>query len=335
MPFDLPFIWALLIAVSIFAYVVLDGFDLGVGILFPFSASEDERSIMINAVAPVWDGNETWLILGGGGLFAVFPLAYSVLMPALYAPIIAMLIGLVFRGVVFEFRFKSSARSRPNWDLAFFLGSLVATFAQGVALGTVVQGVAVEGRAYAGGWYDWLSPFTLMTGAALVAGYGLLGATWLVWKTEGPVQQRFRSLSGRLAIAVLGFIGVVSLWMPLSEPEIFARWFAYPASFVTLPVPVLVAACAGLLFAGLKGTRDSVPFLAALGLFLLSYVGLAISLYPFIVPRSITIWQAAAPQSSLAFLLVGAVILLPLILGYTAYAYWVFRGKIRPGEGYH
>ncbi len=335
MSIDYALIWALLIAAAIFAYVVLDGFDLGVGILFPTARTEGERTMMMNTVAPVWDGNETWLILGGGGLFAVFPLAYSILMPALYAPIIAMLVGLIFRGVVFEFRFKASDRRRHNWDIAFFLGSLVAAFAQGIALGAVVQGIAVEGRAYAGGWYDWLSPFSLLTGAALVVGYALLGATWLVWKLEGPSQQHFRDIASRVGLALLALIGLVSLWTPFLDPEIFRRWLAFPQAMVTLPVPLLVAAAAGLLFKGLKGTRDSVPFFAALALFLLSYGGLAISLYPYIVPRSVTIWEAAAPEASMKFLLAGAVVLLPLILGYTAYAYWIFRGKVRPDEGYH
>ncbi|NRG16314.1 cytochrome d ubiquinol oxidase subunit II [Rhizobiales bacterium] len=335
MAIDLPLIWAVLIAVAIFAYVVLDGFDLGVGILFPAGRTESERTLMMNSIAPVWDGNETWLILGGGGLFAVFPLAYSILMPALYAPIIAMLMGLVFRGVVFEFRFKSSARSRPRWDAAFFMGSFVAAFAQGIALGAVVQGVPVEGRAYTGGWFDWLSPFSVMTGLALVSGYALLGATWLIWKTEGPSQQHFRTIARNVGLALLCFIGIVSIWTPLLDPEIFTRWFSYPSSLYTLPVPVMVVAAAALMFTSLRGTRDGVPFLAALVLFLLSYIGLAIGLYPYIVPRSVTIWQAAAPESSQKFLLVGAAVLLPVILAYTAYAYWVFRGKVRPGEGYH
>lgn len=335
MSIDYALIWALLIATAIFAYVVLDGFDLGIGILFPAARSENERTMMMNTIAPVWDGNETWLILGGGGLFAVFPLAYSILMPALYAPIIAMLLGLIFRGVVFEFRFKAKVKRRRNWDTAFFLGSLVAAFAQGVTLGAIVQGIAVEGRAYAGGWFDWLSPFSLLTGVALVVGYALLGSTWLVWKLEGPGQQHFRDIASRVGLALLALIGIVSLWTPFLDPEIFRRWLAFPQSLVTLPVPLLVAAAAALLFKGLKGTRDGLAFFAALALFLLSYVGLAISLYPYIVPRSVTIWEAAAPEASMKFLLAGAVVLLPLILGYTAYAYWVFRGKVRPDEGYH
>ncbi|MAB00430.1 MAG: cytochrome d ubiquinol oxidase subunit II [Stappia sp.] len=335
MAIDLPLIWAMLIAVAVFMYVVLDGFDLGIGILFPTARSSAERDVMMNSVAPVWDGNETWLVLGGGGLYAVFPLAYSVLMPALYAPLIAMLIGLVFRGVVFEFRFKSSPERRGIWDIAFFLGSLTAALAQGIALGAIVQGIDVEGRAYAGGWLDWFTPFSLMTGVAVVVGYALLGATWLIWKCEGPMQAHFREKAQVLGIAMLGAITVVSLWTPLLDDGFAARWFEMPQIIYTLPVPAMVVVLALVLFRSLTGTRDAVPFLASLGLFLVTYIGLGISLYPNIVPPSIDIWQAAAPDSSLLFLLVGAAVLIPMILAYSAYAYWVFRGKVRAGEGYH
>uniref|UniRef100_UPI003BA99CEE cytochrome d ubiquinol oxidase subunit II n=1 Tax=Stappia sp. TaxID=1870903 RepID=UPI003BA99CEE len=335
MAIDLPLIWAMLIAVAVFMYVVLDGFDLGIGILFPTARSSAERDVMMNSVAPVWDGNETWLVLGGGGLYAVFPLAYSVLMPALYAPLIAMLIGLVFRGVVFEFRFKSSPERRGIWDIAFFLGSLTAALAQGIALGAIVQGIDVEGRAYAGGWLDWFTPFSLMTGVAVVIGYALLGATWLIWKCEGPMQAHFREKAQVLGIAMLGAITVVSLWTPLLDDGFAARWFEMPQIIYTLPVPAMVVVLALVLFRSITGTRDAVPFLASLGLFLVTYIGLGISLYPNIVPPSIDIWQAAAPDSSLLFLLVGAAVLIPMILAYSAYAYWVFRGKVRAGEGYH
>lgn len=335
MAIDLPLIWAMLIAVSVFMYVVLDGFDLGIGILFPTARSSAERDVMMNSVAPVWDGNETWLVLGGGGLYAVFPLAYSVLMPALYAPLIAMLIGLVFRGVVFEFRFKASPERRGIWDIAFFLGSLTAALAQGIALGAIVQGIEVEGRAYAGGWLDWFTPFSLMTGVAVVIGYALLGATWLIWKCEGPMQAHFRDKARVLGFSMLAVIVVVSLWTPLLDDGFAARWFAMPQILYTLPVPAMVVVLALILFRSLAGTRDVVPFLASLGLFLVTYIGLGISLYPKIVPPSIDIWQAAAPDSSLLFLLVGAAVLIPMILAYSAYAYWVFRGKVRAGEGYH
>jgi len=335
MPFDLAFIWAGLIAFAVLAYVVLDGFDLGIGILFPFLRRGDQRDLAMNTVAPVWDGNETWLILGGGGLFAVFPLAYAVVMPALYAPIIAMLAGLIFRGVAFEYRWRTT-RWKPVWDWAFFAGSVGAAFAQGIALGALVQGIDVAGRAYAGGRLDWLTPFSLLTGAALVVGYALLGATWLVMKTEGPVRDFAHRVAWFTAVAMLALIGVVSLITPFLDPVYLSRWFAWrPTLAFTLIVPALLAVAAWALFTGLARDRDRWPFLAAQSMFVLCYIGVGISFYPHIVPPSLTIWDAAAPDSSLAFTLVGAAILIPLILGYTAYAYWVFRGKIDAEAGYH
>ncbi len=334
MAIDLPLIWALLIAFAILAYVVLDGFDLGVGILFPLVRDGSQRGTMMNTVAPVWDGNETWLVLGGGGLFAAFPLAYAVLMPAFYAPLIAMLLGLVFRGVAFEFRFRSRRRQQL-WDLAFAGGSLLAAFSQGIMLGAFVQGVTVAGRAYGGGWYDWLTPFSLFTGASLVAGYALLGAGWLILKTEGELQRRFYGLALPLAALVVAMIGAVSLWTPFLDEAIAGRWFAWPNPLIFSPVPLLVAALALLLFLGVTRRRDAWPFLSGLGLFVLSFIGLGISLFPYIVPRAVTIWEAAAPSQSLGFMLVGAVVLLPIILGYTGYVYWIFRGKIDPDAGYH
>lgn len=335
MDIDLALVWALLIAASVFLYVVLDGFDLGIGILFPTARSKAERDVMMNSIAPVWDGNETWLVLGGGGLYAVFPLAYAVLMPALYAPIMAMLFGLIFRGVVFEFRFKALPERRWIWDVSFFLGSLTAALAQGLALGAIVQGIEVEGRAYAGGWLDWLTPFSVMTAIAVVIGYALLGATWLIWKCEGPMQAHFRAKARLLGGLMLAMICIVSLWTPALDPQIAARWFAFPQILYTAPVPLMVLGLAVLLFTSLASTRDATPFLASLGLFLVTFAGLGISLYPNIVPPAISIWDAAAPDSSLLFLLVGAAVLIPMILAYSGYAYWVFRGKVRPDEGYH
>ncbi len=334
MELDLAFIWAGLIAFAVLTYVILDGFDLGVGILFPWAGSEPERDMAMNSVAPVWDGNETWLILGGGGLFAVFPLAYAVVMPALYMPITLMLLGLVFRGVAFEYRWKTQAW-KPVWDYAFFGGSLVAAFCQGIALGALVQGIKVEGRAYAGGWWDWLTLFSLLTGVAVVAGYALLGATWLVMKTEGSLQHRMRRLAWPLGFATLAFMGLVSVLTPFLEPVYFTRWFNLPGSILSVAMPVLLLTAAWALFTGLSDGRDGRPFLAALSFFVLGFIGIGISFYPMMVPPSMTIWQAAAPDESLGFALVGALILVPLILAYTAYAYWVFRGKVRVGEGYH
>lgn len=334
MVMDLAFIWAGLIAFAVLAYVVLDGFSLGVGILFLGYGSGQQRDIAMNSVAPVWDGNETWLVLGGGGLFAVFPLAYAVVMPALFAPIIAMLLALIFRGVAFEFRWRTQRR-RYLWDWSFALGSIVAALAQGIALGALVQGIPVEGRAYAGGWWDWLTPFSMLTGVALVVGYSLLGATWLVFKTEGATQQQARDYASRAGLALLLLIGLVSLITPFLVPLYLERWFTGPSAIFSFIVPALVLGCVYLLYTGLRRGYDLQPFLASLGIFVLCYIGIGISFYPFIVPPHLTIWEAAAPESSLWFLLVGSAILLPMIIGYTAYAYWVFRGKVDPHSGYH
>jgi cytochrome d ubiquinol oxidase subunit II len=332
---DIALIWAFIIAFAVFVYVVMDGFDLGLGILFPLFPEKADRDVIMNTVAPVWDGNETWLVLGGGGLMAAFPLAYAVLMPALYSPIVAMLIGLVFRGVAFEFRWRTTQSGRNRWDLAFAGGSLVAALAQGIALGAVLQGVHVEGRHYAGGWWDWLTPFSILTGLAIVIGYSLLGATWLVMKTEGELRDRAYHLSWRLMAAMLCAIAAVSIATPFLHVQYTERWFSWPNIVLTAPVPIAVAAVAVLLMRSLANKDDYRPFLLSLALFALSYAGLGISMYPYIVPQSITIWQAASPVSSQLFMLFGVAILIPLILGYTGWAYWVFRGKVKPGAGYH
>jgi cytochrome d ubiquinol oxidase subunit II len=332
--FELSFIWAGLIAFAVLAYVVLDGFDLGVGILFPFFPGQHDRNVMTNSIAPVWDGNETWLVLGGGGLMAVFPLAYATVLPALYIPIILMLLGLIFRGVAFEFRFRTE-RWRGVWDWGFALGSATAALMQGIALGALVQGIRIENREYAGGWWDWLTPFSIVTGVAVVVGYGLLGATWLNLKTTGELQTKAKRLAIFAGVGTLALIGIVSIWTPFLEPIYFERWFQWPTAFFSAFVPLLLAICAFGLWQGLTTDKHLQPFLSALGLFVLSFTGLGISFYPYIVPGALTIKEAAAPDDSLAFLLVGAVILIPIILAYTGYAYWVFRGKVDPEEGYH
>lgn len=331
---DLPTVWAGIIAFAVLAYVVLDGFDLGVGILFPFFPGQHDRDVMTNSIAPVWDGNETWLVLGGGGLMAVFPLVYATVLPALYMPIIAMLLGLIFRGVAFEFRHRT-IRGSTWWDTGFWLGSTVASFCQGLALGSLVQGISIADRTYVGGWWDWLTPFTIFTGLAVVVGYALLGATWLNLKTSGDLQARARQIAMVAGAATLALIGVVSLWSPFISAVYFERWFSWPTALFSAIVPMLLALCAFALWHGLTTDKHLQPFLAALGLFVLSFVGIGISFYPYIVPGALTIAEAAAPESSLQFLLVGALILVPTILAYTGYAYWVFRGKIDPDEGYH
>lgn len=332
--FELSFIWAGIIAFAVLTYVILDGFDLGIGILFPLAEGEREKATMMNSIAPIWDGNETWLVLGGGGLFAVFPLAYAVVMPALYMPIILMLLALIFRGVAFEYRWRTE-RWKPVWDVAFFGGSIVAAFMQGIALGALVQGIEVADRAYAGGWWDWLSVFSVLTGLAVVVGYALLGATWIILKTEGSLQRQMQTYAWWLGAITLGFIGIVSVMTPFQNPEYFQRWFNLPGSALSVIMPGAVLVAAWGLFTGLNAGKDAQPFVSALSLFVLCFIGIGISFYPNIVPPSLTIVEAAAPDSSLRFALVGTAVLVPLILAYTAYAYWVFRGKIDPEQGYH
>lgn len=331
---DYALIWAILIAVAVFAYVALDGFDLGVALLFPWFKKEQDRDIMMNTVAPVWDGNETWLVLGGGGLLAVFPLAYAVLMPALYMPVIAMLLGLIFRGVAFEYRFKTK-RAKHIWDLSFIVGSLVAAMSQGIMLGAMLQGIEVEGRAYAGGWFDWLTPFTIFCGLAVTVGYALLGASWLVMKTSGDLQTRSYALARKAALLLVAAIAFVSLYLPWRDANIADRWFSFPASVWLWVLPVVLAGVTFGLLRSLFKQQEGRPYLWALGLFLLSFAGFAVSIFPYLVPFEITIWEAAAPDNSLKFLLVGAVVLIPIIFAYTGYTYWVFRGKVDADSGYH
>jgi len=329
----LPVIWAGIIGFAVFAYVLMDGFDLGIGILFPVFAVGEERDQAMNSIAPVWDGNETWLVLGGGGLFAAFPLAYAIILPATYPLIIAMLLGLVFRGVAFEFRWRDPAH-RVYWDAAFTIGSLTAAIAQGVTLGAVLQGIRVADKAYAGGWLDWLSPFSLLTGASLVLGYALLGASWLIWKTEGAAQAHARRMAFVLGIATLIAMAAVSAATPFLHYDYWQRWFSLPGVFLTSQIPLLVLITAAVFFWGLRRGSERVPFLMVLALFFLNFLGLGVSVYPYLVPRAVTIWDAAAPAQSQQFMLVGTAVIFPIIIGYTAWAYWVFRGKAG-AHGYH
>ncbi len=339
MGIDLPMVWAVIILFGVMMYVVMDGFDLGIGLLFPFFRGKDDRDVMMNTVAPVWDGNETWLVLGGAGLLAAFPTAYAVVLSAFYLPLIGMLIGLIFRGVAFEFRFKASAARRGWWDKAFIGGSLLATFCQGVVLGAFISGVPVVDGRYAGGGLDWLTPFALFTGAGLLATYAMLGATWLIMKTDGLLQLRMRLVARTLAWVLLLFIAAISLWTPLALPQVAERWFTWPNLAFFAPVPLLVLAS----MIGLKrslatvhaGSNDGAAFIWTLALVFLGYSGLGISLWPNIVPPSLSIQAAAGPPQSLGFALVGALLIIPLILMYTAWGYWVFRGKVRRGDGYH
>jgi len=331
---SIELVWAIILGFSIFAYVILDGFDLGIGITYPFLKNGRERDIAMNTVAPVWDGNETWLVFGGSGLFAAFPLAYSIILPALYAPLTAMLIGLILRGVAFEFRWKSK-QAKKIWDKAFISGSIMAAFFQGIALGAFIQGIPVVGRAYSGGWWEWLTPFSVLTGLAVVIGYALLGSTWLIMKTTDELKQKLQFIARYFFLGTLLMILIVSIWTPMLHPEYFDKWFAWPAILFVLPVPLLVLLFSAGLISGLKQDKDAQPFVCAITLFLLSFIGLLISIYPNIVPPSIDIWEAASPKKSLHFLLVGVAIFLPIIISYTIYAYWVFRGKVKEGDSYH
>jgi cytochrome d ubiquinol oxidase subunit II len=324
---DVQLVWYGLIATAIFLYVLLDGFDLGVGILFPFAPSDDCRSRMINSIAPFWDGNETWLVLGGGGLFAAFPLAYAILMPAFYVPVTIMLLGLILRGVSFEFRFKAHGRSRRIWDASFHIGSLIATLAQGMMLGAFVQGVAVSGRAFGGGALDWLNAFSVMTGVALVFGYSLLGAAWLIMKTDGITQRWARRCAGYVFGYVAIFMGLVSLCMPIMDERIRALWFSAPNFLILQILPLSCIVMFFLLWRSLHRRHEIRPFLLSQGIFLMNYIGLGISMWPWLVPFEVTFRDAAAAPESQSLLLVGAVVMLPIILAYTGYCYFVFKGK--------
>ncbi len=330
----LPVIWAAIIGLAVAIYVILDGFDLGIGILFPFAETDRERDQMMNSVAPFWDGNETWLVLGGAGMMVAFPLAYSIILPALYLPVIIMLLALVFRGVAFEFRWIG-VTSKPHWTFAFAAGSALAAFCQGVILGSLIQGIKVENGAFAGSAFDWATPFAVLCGLGLVAGYGLLGATWLVMKTEGRVAERARIEAKVLLLAVLAFMAIVSLWTPLAFERIAVRWFSLPNILFFWWVPAATALVAFALKRWLETGRDVLPFLATIALFLLGYLGLLISNFPYLVPPSLTIWQTAAAPSTQVFMLMGTLVLLPIILGYMIFVYWIFGGKLREGEGYH
>jgi cytochrome d ubiquinol oxidase subunit II len=333
--YSLPLIWAALLAAAVTLYVILDGFGLGLGILFHVEPREERRDIMMNSIAPFWDGNQTWLVLGGGGLLVAFPRAYGIIMSGLYIPIIVMLLALVFRGVAFEFRWVAKPKHKL-WDLAFSWGALVATFSQGVVLGGLLQGITVVDGAFGGGALDWLTPFSIFCGIGLVTGYALLGTTWLIFKTDGDIQDWARDAAKIALVLMLVAMAAISLWTPYSVPRIAERWFSWPNILLLSPIPILTLIAARQCWVAIeKVGSDAEPFIAAVALFLLGYLGLVVSNVPYLVPDSVTVWQAAADPSSQLFMLVGTLLLLPIILGYTAFVYWTFRGKVHAGEGYH
>lgn len=327
-------LWALILGGAVFLYVLLDGFDLGVGMLYGLAPNRTTRNLIMNSIAPVWDGNETWLVFGGFGLFAAFPLAFAIIIPAIYFPLLVMLLALIFRGVAFEFHFKD-AKHVTFWDHAFCFGSLIATFAQGIVLGAFVQGFTVQGRQFVGSSFDCFTPFSIFTGIALVFGYGLLGAGWLILKTEGDLQSTARRQGRWCFLAVIMGVAVVSLWTPFIDINIAHRWFSWPNFLYFSPVPIVTAAFAYFEWRMLNNRSEVAPFMGAMGLFFMSYLGIAISLFPMIVPHHFTLWQAASSPNTQVFLMIGTLFLLPIILMYTAWSYWVFRGKVRENIGYH
>ncbi len=329
--FDLTIIWAGIIGFGLMMYVLMDGFDLGQGILFPFAPNEQARDTMMNSVAPIWDGNETWLVLGGAGLLAAFPLVYAVFLPALYIGVFLLLAGLIFRGIAFEFRFKAKT-SKYLWSWSFSVGSIVASFAQGAVVGAYIQGFETEGFAYSGGALDWLTPFTVLTGFGLVIGYALLGSTWLILKTEGEVQDFAYKITPKLLFGLIGVFTVVCIYTPFIDEYVFSRWFN-DISFIWA-LPVLVLYCAYLVYRHVKKRNEGLPFMGSMGIFLFSYLGLLASKWPYIVPPKFTIYDAASAYNSQLFLLLGFLFVIPIVLTYTSWTYWVFRGKVKEG-GYH
>jgi len=330
---DFVMIWAVIIAFGVMMYVLMDGFDLGIGILYPFAPNEDSRDVMMNSVAPVWDGNETWLVLGGAGLLGAFPLVYSVLLPALYLGVFVLLAGLIFRGVAFEFRFKAGPETKGYWSASFAIGSTVAALAQGIVVGAYIQGFETENFVFTGGAFDWLTPFTLFTGLGLVLGYALLGSTWTIMKTEGETQEWAYRITPMLLAGVLGVFLVISFWTPMVDSFVRDRWFGNIAFIWLLPAGAL--GCAALIYRAVKRRDEGIPFVATLGLFLFTYLGLLASKWPYVVPPEYTLYDAASARESQMFLLIGVLFVIPFVLAYTAWTYWVFRGKVRVGEGYH
>ena len=329
-----PVVLALVLGAAVALYVLLDGFDLGIGILFPLYRDEAQRDQVMNSVAPFWDGNETWLVFGGVTLWAAFPKAFAIIMPSVYIPVLVLLLALIFRGVAFEFRWVAKPRHRV-WDASFAAGSTLAAFAQGLILGAILEEIPVSDGQFAGAPFWWLSPFSVLCGLALVAGYALLGATWLMLRTQGGVEARARRLGPKLLAGLLAFIAIVSVWTPLQFPRIAQRWFSVPDIFWLAPVPLATAILAWLCWRGMRRGRTVLPFVSAVSLFLLAFAGLAVSNAPYLVPPSLTLWQAASAPGTQMFYLVGAAILLPMILGYTALVFWLFRGRLAAGEGYH
>lgn len=330
----LPVVWFAIIGFGVLMYVLMDGFVLGIGVLALFAEDERQLDHMMNTAAPIWDGNETWLVLGGAGLLAAFPKVYAVMLSALYLPVLLMLIALVLRGVSFEFRFKATT-SRRIWGVCFAAGSIAAAFAQGLMLGAIVEGMPLQGGKYVGGPFAWFSPFSMLTAVAVVFGYALLGSTWLVMKTDGALQSIAFALTRPLVLVVVAFMGLVSAWLPFLRSEVMARWFEGGNFLWLSPIPLLAIVNAVLLWRAVLRRANYAPFILALTFFLLGYIGLMLGMWPNLLPPDLSIWQAAAPPSSQGFVLVGTLIMLPAVLGYTWWSYSIFRGKVAADAGYH
>ncbi|HVF17460.1 MAG TPA: cytochrome d ubiquinol oxidase subunit II [Steroidobacteraceae bacterium] len=330
----LPIIWFGIIGFGVAMYVLMDGFVLGIGILAPFSESKPQLDQMMTTAAPIWDGNETWLVLGGAGLFAAFPQAYAIMLSGLYLPVLLMLIALVLRGVSFEFRFKAHT-SKRLWGICFGVGSILAAFSQGLMLGAIVEGMPLEGGRYLGGPFAWFSPFSMLTGVAVVFGYALLGSTWLILKTSGELQSIAYNLTRPLVAVVVAFMALVSAWLPFLSSHIMNRWFDSGNFIYLSPIPILAIVNAVLLWQAAMRRAETAPFIFALTFFALGFVGLVLGIWPNILPPNLSIWEAAAPPSSQGFVLVGTLIMLPAVLGYTYWSYSIFKGKVAADAGYH
>ena len=325
---DIPLIFAFLAIFGVIVYVLADGFDLGVGILFLFAPREVDRDLMMASIEPVWDGNETWLVFGGTFLFAAFPAAYYILLPAFYLPIIFMLFALIFRGIAFSFR-SQAGRSRRIWDFAFAGGSLAAAFAQGLVLGGFIGGVNVQNGIFHGSPFSFLSILGILCGLGLIGGYALMGAGWLIWKTDGQTQVFAREIGHAAIILTAAMLAVVSAWTALSEPQVASRWFSWPNIAWLVPIPLISVAALVAAWRALWSGPDSRLFMLSILIFLLGFFGLAVSLWPYVVPRHITIWDGAADPQTLWFVGIGLCFILPIVLAYQFHAYWVFRGKTR------
>jgi len=330
----LPVVWFAIIGFAVLMYVLMDGFVLGIGILSLFAEDEQQLDHMMTTAAPIWDGNETWLVLGGAGLLAAFPKAYSIMLSALYLPVLLMLVALVLRGVSFEFRFKATT-SKRIWGVCFAAGSIAAGFAQGLMLGAIVEGMPLQGGKYLSGAFAWFSPFSMLTAVAVVFGYALLGSTWLIMKTQGALQNVAYALTRPLVVVVVAFMGLVSTWLPFLSSQVMARWFEGSNFLWLSPVPLLALANAVWLWRAVLRRAEYMPFILALTFFALGFAGLVLGIWPNLLPPDLSIWKAAAPPASQGFVLAGTLIMLPAVLGYTWWSYSVFRGKVAADSGYH